>query len=236
MIGPVVRGKNALAGQPSRAGASYFRRLGSRLDQLGLLIGRLSRRTRFLIGVWVMFAALVAAGVHGSSIALAIEQWSPGSSYAGYLIPRLGNQVAGLDANMLKEFGLSKSRFIRTDEYLRNTPLALSQLSHVPRFPVINSTVGDGENMLLYHLAPVWHITALARPATWGFFFLGPQRGLAWEWWLPTFGCFTTLTLLLEIILRGHRRLAAFGAFWFCGSAYNVSWSFWPAALVFFLS
>src|SRR5215470_4187511 len=130
MIGLILRGKSVLVDRPSRADISYFPGLGSRLDQFSLLIGRLSLRTRFLIAVWMMFAALVAAGVHGSSIALAIEQWSPGSSYAGYLIPRLGSQVAGLDANVLKEFGLSKSRFIRTDEYLRNTPLALSQLSH----------------------------------------------------------------------------------------------------------
>jgi hypothetical protein len=74
----------------------------------------------------------------------------------------------------------------------------------------------------------------LSRPATWGYFLLGAQRGLAWHWWFQVFGCFTVLYLLLEIILKGRKGLAAFGAFWFCGSAYIVSWSLWPAHITFF--
>ena len=202
----------------------------SALDRLE----RPSLRTRFLFGVWLVFFVLVAFGIHGSSIALAIEQWSPGSRYAGYLIPRLAGGFPGLDSDTLRGSGLSKSQPIRTDEWLRNTPLVLSQMNQNPRFPVINTGVGDGENMLLYQLAPVWHIATLARPATWGFFCLGAQRGLAWEWWFPAFGCFTTLMLLLEVVLRGQSRIAAFGAFWFCASAYNVCWSLWPAWVVFF--
>src|SRR5437870_2242417 len=76
---------------------------------------------------------------------------------------------------------------------------------------------------------PVLHIATLARPATWGYFFLGGQRGLAWYWWFQVFACFTALYLLLVIVLKGHKGLAAFGSFWFCGSAYVVCWSLWPA-------
>ena len=115
-----------------------------------------------------------------------------------------------------------------------STPLSLSQLAHRPRFPVVNTNIGNGQNMLSVPHTPVWHIVTLARPATWGYFFLGAQRGLAWYWWFRVFSCFTVLYLLLEIILRGHRSLAAFGAFWFCASAHVVCWSLWPAQFTFF--
>lgn len=90
--------------------------------------------------------------------------------------------------------------------------------------------------MLTLPHMPVWHIVTLARPATWGYFVLGAQRGLAWYWWFRVFACFTVLYLLLEIVLRGHRGLAAFGAFWFCASAYIVCWSLWPAQIAFFVA
>jgi hypothetical protein len=83
-----------------------------------------------------------------------------------------------------------------------------------------------------FQTQPVWHITALARTATWGFLFLGVERGLAWQWWFPLAGCFTVLLLLFEIILKGRTHLAAFGALWFCSSAYVVAWSNWPAQIV----
>ena len=229
-----VSGKNALRSNVAEVDRQTPHSLHSRLEAIRSLVRQLSLRTKFLLCVWLVFLVLVAVGIHGSSIALAIEQWSPGSRYAGYLIPKLAGRLPGLDPDTLRGSALSKSQPIRTDEWLRNTPLVLSQLNQNPRFPVINTGVGDGENMLLYQLAPVWHIATLARPATWGFFILGAQRGLAWEWWFPTFGCFTALMLLLEVVLRGQRSIAAFGAFWFCVSAYNVCWSLWPAWVVFF--
>ena len=129
---------------------------------------------------------------------------------------------------------MAQSRFTRWDEFSNATPLALSQLSHSPRFPVINTNIGQGQNMLIQHHTPVWHISTLARPATWGYFIFGARRGLAWSWWLQLFSCFTVLYLLLQVILRGHEAIAAFGAFWYCGSAYVTCWSQWPAYSVFF--
>src|SRR6185503_13046815 len=37
-----------------------------------------------------------------------------------------------------------------------------------------------------------------------------------------------------EIILKGRKELAAFGAFWVIASAYFVCWSEWPSHVVFF--
>jgi len=125
---------------------------------------------------------------------------------------------------------------IRSDDYLVRFPLALSQLSHKPRFPVINTNYWTGVNMLVQAQfdVPVWHIAALARPASWGYFFLGAQRGVAWEWWFDIFACFTVLYLLIGVILDGDMKLAAFGAFWFCESAYIVCVGYWPTYVTFF--
>jgi hypothetical protein len=80
----------------------------------------------------------------------------------------------------------------------------------------------------------VLHIVTVSRPATWGYFLLGAQRGLAWYWWFPPFACFTVLFLLFEVVLGGNRKLAALGAFWFCNSAYVICWSLLPDHVVFF--
>src|SRR2546425_11708891 len=196
-------------------------------------IVRLSLGTKLLFGLWFFFLVLVAFGIHGSSTGMTAQWWAPEKAYTGFLLgpPRDPSQV---DTGELQELMMAKARGIRWDELLVATPLALSQLSHRPRFPVINTNIGNGQNMLVNPHAPVWHIATLARPATWGYFFLGAQRGLAWYWWFRVFACFTALYLLLVIILKGHKALAAFGSFWFCGSAYIICWSLWPAHMTFF--
>src|SRR6266446_2961664 len=89
---------------------------------------------------------------------------------------------------------LETPRVIRWDECYGGTPFALSQLVQSPRFPVVNKSIGAvGQNMLVTQHAPVWHLASLGRPATWGYFFLGPRRGLAWSWWFQPFACFTAL-------------------------------------------
>jgi hypothetical protein len=191
----------------------------------------LSNRTKFLASIWALFLLLVAGGIHGSSTGVTAGWWAQEKPYTGYLFNTSANEST---EGGVGEFLLPKARLIRWDEFLIATPLALSQLSHSPRFPIINTNIGGGQNMLLSPQAPVLHIATLARPATWGYFFFGAQRGLAWSWWFGVFSCFTVLYLLFEVILKGNSGLAAFGAFWFCASAYVVCWSLWPAHLVFF--
>src|SRR5262249_21013824 len=191
-----------------------------------------SFRVRLLAGVWLVFALLVGLGIHGSSIPFATEWWAPESHYSGYVfgfIPKMAAESPRINNLALTELAMAHPRAVRSDEWLVTTPLALAQLQHSPRFPVVNSNIGDGQNMLINPGVPVWHPSAVARPATWGYFLLGGQRGLAWSWWFQVFSCFTALFLLLEIILAGRQRLAAFGAFWFCGSAYVVCFSLLPA-------
>jgi hypothetical protein len=202
-------------------------------------IKSLSWNGKLLGSIWALFVVLVALGIHGSSTGVTAGWWSPEKPYSGYLFslpPETEKGLSRIDANGLKKFLMSDAKGARWDELVIATPLSLSQFAHNPRFPVVNTNIGNGENMLLLYHAPVWHITTLARPATWGYFILGPQRGLAWYWWFRVFACFTVLYLLLEIVLQGNKALAAFGAFWFCASAYTVCWSLWPAYLTFFIA
>lgn len=198
-----------------------------------LSIKSLTLKTKSLLGLWVFFVLLVAFGIHGSSTGVTAAWWAPEKPYTGYLFNPPQNGAEG-EAGSLRELLMAKARWIRWDELVISTPLSLSQLSHSPRFPVVNKNIASGQNMLIFPHVPVWHIVTIARPATWGYFILGAQRGLAWYWWFQVFSCFTVLYLLLEIILKGHRGFAAFGAFWFCSSAYIVCWSLWPSQVTFF--
>ena len=200
---------------------------------LTAFIASLALRTKYLLGLWVFFLVLVAFGIHGSSTGVTAGWWAPEKPYTGYLFNPAQN-LSTVEHRGLQELLMARARVIRWDELLIATPLALSQLSHNPRFPVVNMNIGNGQNMLISPHVPVWHVATLARPATWGYFFLGAQRGLAWYWWFRVFSCFTVLYLLLEVILKGNQGLAAFGGFWYCASAYVVCWSLWPAQLVFF--
>jgi hypothetical protein len=191
-----------------------------------------------LAAVWLLFASLVLTGISGSSIGATALAWVPERPYTGTLLRKLP-----IPAFVKKKYTIDKirkallevPRKLRSDEYFGGTPFALSQLAHNPRFPVVNTNIGaDGQNMLVTQHAPVLHLASLSRPATWGYFFLGARRGLAWSWWFQSFACFTALMLLLEVVLRGHWRLAAFGAFLFCSSAYVVCWSQWPAYITMF--
>lgn len=201
-------------------------------------IKSLSWRAKLLSGVWTLFFLLVALGIHGSSTGVTAEWWAQEKAYSGYLMGLPPEAVEGLtriDTVGLQSYLMGNARMIRWDEFMVFSPYALGQLSHNPRFPVVNTNIGNGQNMLVVPHAPVLHILTLARPATWGYFLFGAQRGLAWYWWFQIFACFTVLYLLFEIILKGRQKLAAFGAFWFGASAYTVCWSQWPAHVVFFV-
>ncbi|HKP13029.1 MAG TPA: hypothetical protein VJZ91_12990, partial [Blastocatellia bacterium] len=195
-----------------------------------------SPRARLLACVWLLFVLLVASGVHGSSTGVTTGWWMPEKPYTGYLLGP-AQQAEGLSPGadlQGQPLLMAKARIDRWDELVIFTPYALSQLAQQPRFPVINSSIGNGQNMLVVPHTPVWHVVTLARPATWGYFFLGAQRGLAWFWWFQPLACFTALFLLLEIVFRGDWKLAALSAFLFCSSDYVVCWSHWPAHVTFF--
>ena len=200
-------------------------------------ISSLAWRTKLLLCIWTLFFILVAFGIHGSSTGVTAAWWAPEKPYSGYLLnvpARFRGPDSPVNAGGLDSLLMRNARTIRWDELAVGTPFALSQLAHKPRFPVVNTNIGEGQNMLVVPYTPVLHIVTVSRPATWGYFLLGAQRGLAWYWWFPPFACFTVLFLLFEVVLGGNRKLAALGAFWFCNSAYVICWSLLPDHVIFF--
>ena len=196
-----------------------------------------------LVGVWALFALLVGCKVHGASLAI-LPQMShqtvaPGRSptfvFESLRAPPSQAQDDASVDSVSTLLGL-RPRSIRSDEWGVSSLWALSQFAHQPRFPVVNNNLGVGQIMLTGAYTPILHVTALARPVTWGYLLLGEERGFAFAWWFPFFACFTTLYLLLDVLLgRGRDRvLSAFGALWFVGSAGVTGWSGWPAYSVFF--
>ena len=196
-----------------------------------------------LLGTWALFALLVGCKVHGASLAI-LPQMSrqavaPSQSSNFALAPLrapLSRLLGRASGDLLTTLLLSRPRSIRSDEWGVSTMWALSQFAHEPRFPVVNSNLGVGQIMLTGAYTPVLHVTALARPVTWGYLLLGEERGFAFAWWFPFFACFSALYLLLDVIFGWGRDrvLAAFGALWFVGSAGVTGWSGWPAYSVFF--
>jgi hypothetical protein len=166
------------------------------------------RSTRWgLATLVVLFVVLVGCHLHGFSISV-WQQWIDGSPPEGALIGR--------------------ARPIRIDDYAVILPLAFAQERHVPPFPVVNTFVGRGQNMLLPFSLPVWHPVALFRPDAWGFF-LGADTGMAWRWWSRTLGLFAVAWLLLRVVTAGQRGLSAFGALFLVGSPFFQFWALRPA-------
>lgn len=170
--------------------------------------------------IWSVFALLVAAGVTGSSWPLlaqgpeaALVQWRGSTATLG------------------------TPRFTRADEWGILTTNALAQVNHVPRFPVVNTLLGpEGQNMGVVGMTgtPVAQWAALARPATWAYFFLPLRQALAWQWHLPLFACLFFLWLALRMLLPSRSGLALLLSASFCVAPYAVGWSQWPLLPVAF--
>lgn len=194
----------------------YWRRLISSL---------IERRLKRDIPVWVIpasltaiaFFILVSLGVTGSSLGLALEA-----------SPATVNRIETIFA---------KNRPIRSDEWAVFTPMAIGQYNHSPRFPVVNKNLGpDGQNMLIVGMTgePVSHLSAVAKPATWGFFVFDLPRSLAWYWWFPIFGCFFALWSAFVSVFRGKHQIAVALSAAFVLSPYVTAWSYWPAYTTLF--
>jgi len=185
-------------------------------------------------GVWALFVGLVAGRIHGSSIAFSAMHWAPAEAMDHFLATPLLKEMTPGQAARWGPWTKATPRWIRADEWAHETPWALAQFNHQPRFPVVNTHIGEGQNMLVVPWVPVWHLSAVARPLTWGYMLLGPERGLAWSWWVELFSGFLSLYLLFELILPGRPWLALLGAGWFSASSYVACWSVWPAHVTAF--
>lgn len=165
----------------------------------------------------ITFGLFVSLGISGSSFGL-IEQ---------------SHKVDGLHSEVL----MGKYLPVRSDEWLVLTPMAIGQVRHNPPFPIVNRNLGpDGQNMLIPGMTsvPVWNLSALGRPATWGFFFLKLPQALAWDWWFPIFGCLLSVWACFATLFPGQWRMALCLSLCFVVSPYVVAWSYWPAYVMMF--
>ena len=184
------------------------------------------RNTRHIAwAVVAIFGMLVAAGVTGLSL-----QWMVGDAHQ-----ERAQSFFTQDSGM-RPIALAP-RAIRSDEWLVITPSALAQLHHEPPFPIVNRHLGtDGQNMMVIGMTgvPVWHLSALVKPATWGFFVLPLKNALAWYWFFPVFACLLALWGLLNQLApqRSCRNLAL--SLVFCAAPYPAGWSQWPLYTTFF--
>ncbi|WP_454824710.1 DUF7657 domain-containing protein [Paraburkholderia xenovorans] len=167
--------------------------------------------------VLVCFATFVTLGLSGSSLGIA-EQAYP------------INGIVAIN-------GAGHPEEIRSDEWRVLTPMSISQTRQTPPFPIVNPNLGpEGHNMLIPGMTsvPVWSISAIGRPATWGFFFLRLPQALAWYWWLPIAGCLLSLWACFTVLLLGRWQISFVLSLCFVMSPYAVAWSYWPAYLVMF--
>ena len=173
----------------------------------------------FGLTLLLCFGVAISLGVTGSSLRIGIEA-----------TPFVQSDVTNV---------WGKDQPIRSDEWLVATPWAIAQYNHRPRFPVVNTNIGeDGQNMIVFQLpgVPVAHISLIAKPATWGFFLFDLKRALSWYWCFPIFACLFALWGVVTLLLPSDWKSSFLIALWFSVSPYVAAWSFWPAYAVFFPS
>ncbi len=193
-------------------------------DRLRVIVDKISQYPKIpAFALTFVFLILVLGGVTGSSM-----QHLVGSTAAP-------SGPAILDRQSEVREVLFTPRGIRTDEWMVLTPNALAQVNHQPPFPIVNKNLGpDGQNMLIVGMTgvPVMHLSALAKPATWGYFFLPLKQALAFHWQLPIFGCLIALYCLLNLLAPATKaRNLALSAM-FCIAPYATGWSNWPLYVV----
>ncbi|MCC6346098.1 MAG: hypothetical protein IT388_02800, partial [Nitrospirales bacterium] len=155
----------------------------------------------------LLFVILVSAKLHGSSLPV----WDH----------FLKMKTDPSEKSLL----MGKERDIRSDEWLVQTPMYLSQAESKGHFPVVNPNIrSDGQNMLVSYYAPALDITQIGKPFNWGFLLLGRDYGLSWYWWSKLL-----LLLLLSyemcLLLTGRSPfLSALGALWISFSPFIQWW------------
>lgn len=146
----------------------------------------LSLRKKTFTFIYILLAVLLlmtVLKVHGSSIGV----WN---KY--------------IDDNIYKEgLVLGVPRTIRSDEWLVQTPLALSQ--NYNDYEQYNKFVGNGQDTAVLYDAPNKHWSTIFKPHNWGFFVLPEENAYAFKWWSRgLLLVFSTYVLLLAITKRNY--------------------------------
>lgn len=172
-------------------------------------------RYRYWIAL-IVFLLCVLFRLHGSSIGVYNVIW-PDKGSAGTL------------------FGISRS--IRSDEFNVQLPYYFSQYYNQYRETSHQMSLA-GQNMILGYNAPVWDLTMIGKPFTWGYLLFGNEIGLSWYWSSKTL-LFVLMTFEMLKIMTRNEKAALLGAcilvfspsmqWWFSPHMYDVF--FWASAL-----
>lgn len=130
-----------------------------------------------------------------------------------------------IDGSAPAEVLVGTPRPIRSDDWKVQLPMILAQRAASPAFPVVNPVIGGGQDMLLPIEVPVAHWSVAFRPTMWGWF-LGPDAGLAWQWWSRVLGLFGVWFAVLSVVARGKLGIAAAGSALLVASPFFQFWAF----------
>jgi hypothetical protein len=155
------------------------------------------------------FPALVALG----AVVLIVLNISGSSSGAHWAYFGMGQ-----DPNLL----IGNPRLIRSDEWFVHQAWVISQIQQ--GFPSVNQTLPGGMDVTVALEVPVLDWSALFRPHTWGYFLLGADGGLAWEWWIPAIALVSGAYLLTVTYLPTKPITAALIA---CGLYFTPIFQWW---------
>lgn len=152
-------------------------------------------KVRYYIAT-ILFIILVVFKFHGSSIGM----WD-------YLYKDYG------DETVQTKIYEGTPRSIRSDEWLVQTPLYLSQVMKEDKLTRINENMrSNGEDMVVASYSPVLDATILGKPFSWGFLFLDKERGFSWYWWLKVISLFMVSYEMALMLSKRNKKIALFGA------------------------
>ena len=165
-------------------------------------IGDFIYKYRFLIAL-LLLIVLVIGKFNGSSIGLWKNEVEPNIDYSNSTI-------------------IGTNREVRSDEWLVNTPFAISQkyndykyFSNLPR--------GTKTDMYTTIFVPVKDILIIARPFNIGYLLLGEEYGLSFYWYGRLIALFLVTFELMMLITKKKKLLSLAGAILITGSPL-VSW------------
>lgn len=125
---------------------------------------------------------------------------------------------------------LGYSREIRADEWLVQSPLLLAQTKNEDGYTKTNKHIMQGNCNLLLNPVPVWDITTISKPLTWGFLLFGTEYGFSWWWMLRLLLLLIVSFELSRIISKKDNLLSITGAL-LLGLAPCLMWWFSSAII-----
>ena len=140
----------------------------------------------------LVFCACVCLRLHGSSIGVYDEVFP--------------TQNVAEESTL---FGIP--RWIRSDEHGVTTPTYFSQAANGYQLYSRQKSLSP-TNMVLDYFSPVWDLTILGKPLSWGFLLFGNEIGLSWYWCGMELLLFMTALEACLILTSGKRRESLLGA------------------------